>query len=527
VEGMKKMLQKKEGYVLVWVLIVFISAALMSSVVISSITMTVRSTNTQYNAQQAYLSAKSVAAAVADYILENDGDPAIVNTLVHQPGTGSSELGEYTVTVAYESSSKIRVAATCTFRGETARAALSLVKPPIPAGIIPTDQAIYLNGSATSGFGQCKVNGDVYAKGDFTISKGSSVLGNIVVKGKTTMSGAGMSTNHLISFGDIEITAGGTVKGDLRTKGDLSLSGNATIEGSVYADGSLNFSNGTIMGNAFIGNNASFSGGGNKIKGNFSYGGTVTTAWGNLYDFVPKGGTRITNYTPLDFSIYTAPALPLISPPSEASAPELYNPVTIIENTVIEGNKTKIYTTINSSGTFSQSVINRINSLPYSSVLTIDATNSSISLLLDNTDFTLQNGIRIEIIGTNNVFLYMTGDSSLNIQSNEYVGNQVRSTNPHLFIFGDGAQSISITNNSELNACIYIPEGSIAASGASLTPQTYKFVGSCIVKSVAISSNVYFQYSKPTLDHTPLDIFWLSESETGYAGWSIESWETN
>ena len=72
-----------------------------------------------------------------------------------------------------------------------------------------------------------------------------------------------------------------------------------------------------------------------------------------------------------------------------------------------------------------------------------------------------------------------------------------------------------------------MPKGSISASGNSITNETYKFVGCCIVKSANISSNVKFQYSPPNLIGTPLKIFLPNNSGSSYAGWDIGSWGNN
>jgi hypothetical protein len=160
--------------------------------------------------------------------------------------------------------------------------------------------------------------------------------------------------------------------------------------------------------------------------------------------------------------------------------------------------------------------------MQWGSIITIDATAGDINLLLENTAFSLSNVIDIEVIsdGTHNVFIYMTGSSSISVNSNEYIGMKVRSSSPRLYIIGDGEQTISLNNNSELDACVYMPLGTISASGSPL--ETYKFVGSCIVKHANITSNVMFHYSKPDIDSTPLDRL---QSDSGQGAWVIESWD--
>ena len=214
----------------------------------------------------------------------------------------------------------------------------------------------------------------------------------------------------------------------------------------------------------------------------------------------------------MDSSPYTSQALPVINVPAIADMPELYNPVVVNNNA------------ITSSGTITSSVVSQLNQKPWGTNITIDARAGDIHLLLNNTNFSLSNGVNILIDsdGTHNVFLYLTGTSAISVNSNEYIGMKVRSTNPRLFIIGDGEQSVSLNNNSELDACIYMPNGTISASGSPLN--TYKFVGTCIVKYANIINNVTFHYSEPDLNNTPLDIFTSEHSEYKNEAWIIESW---
>ena len=323
------------------------------------------------------------------------------------------------------------------------------------------------------------------------------------------MSGAGSTTAGLFSYGNVNLLAGSSVSGDIYTKGDLKMNGNATVHGSVYADGSLDMLNGQINKNAVLGKNAYFAGGA-KLMGSLLYTGDLSTGWGSVSNFVSGSVTKTSDYTPSEDGQYSAPALPIIRPPTYAEMPELYSPVVI-------NNKT-----ISKSGKITSAVVSQLNQMQWGSIITIDATAGDINLLLENTALNLSNGIDIEVIsdGTHNVFIYMTGSSSISVNSNEYIGMDVRSSSPRLYIIGDGEQTISLNNNSELDACVYMPLGTISASGSPL--ETYKFVGSCIVKHANITSNVMFHYSKPDIDSTPLDRL---QSDSGQGAWVIESWD--
>jgi len=91
-----------------------------------------------------------------------------------------------------------------------------------------------------------------------------------------------------------------------------------------------------------------------------------------------------------------------------------------------------------------------------------------------------------------------------------------------IFIIGDGSQSISLSN-CELDASIYIPKGSFAASGGA--PSKYMLQGTCIVKSVNVGSQISINYSQPNIGGTPLQI--LSSGQSSSENWSIARWANN
>lgn len=509
---MKNPLIKKDGYILLYAIVILLISSLLMAVVTTASLSTNKNTEIGYNYQQAYYTAKSAVSAVSEYIIDNSFDTTVVGSLVNRPGIGSfKDMGEYTVFVKYTDDNRIMVTAEARFKNQTAASTAYLIKPPVK-GVIPTDHVIYVNGSASSGIGQSQLHGNVYIDGDLNLGQGSFIYGFAVVKGNTHISGYGHTTSGLFGFGNVTLYGSGTVEGEIYTKGNLIMdSGNARVTGDVFADGSLYMNNGSarINKNATIGGNVEFGGGGDRILGKLFYAGTVNTSYNGIGSFVKGGGEKLTEYSPIDDSSYISRELPIITPPTSSENPGLYHPVIIKNNVISE------------TGAITSAVVSDLNSKPNGSVITIDTSGGDISLLLRDTDFYLNNGPNIEIKGPNNVFLYMTGSSSFTISSNCYVGMQVRGSNPKLFIFGDGKQSISLNNNSELDACVYIPNGTINASGSPLT--TYKFIGSCTVKNVNLSSNVSFFYSNPNIENTPLDIFNTSSSSS-FGKWKIQSW---
>lgn len=504
------------GYILAWVVCFFLIVSVLSAVAVSVSIITSQSTLMQYKEQQAYFTAKSVAGSVADYVINNIDDAEHIESLTVNQGHGSlSNMGDYIVDVSYINSGKIKVSVTANYKGKTSTVTANIVKPPAPSGILPTDNVVFINGSTNSGLGQCTLNGNVYIDGNMELSQGSAINGYAVVKGTTRIAGAGSATKGLFSFGNVTLENSAVIDGDLHTLGDVYMNGSAWVKGNLQADGSLTMLNGRIDQNATLGGGAHF-GGGAKLYGSLFYSSNVTCAWGSVSSFVVGGATKITDYTPVDSSPYTSQALPVINVPTQSEMPEMYNTVVINEN-----NK------ITDSGRITSSVVSQLVQKPWGTTITVEAKGKDINLLLSDTDMNLSNGINIEIDsdGVHNVFIYMTGNSSISVNSNEYVGMKVRSTNPRLFIIGDGEQSISLSSSSELDACVYLPNGSLRATGAPLT--TYKFVGSCIVKYAYITNNVLFHYSKPYLEDTPLKIFQSNDYNPGISGWIIESWGVN
>lgn len=512
-------LKRKDGYVLTWVLCIFIVIALISTVTVTSAVMSTASTLNNHNAQQAYYTAKAAVSSVAEYITKNSDNESVINEIINNPGIGSVEnMGDYTVTVAYKTADKIEIKASARYNSQESTVTAYLVKRPAPSGIIPTDNVLWINGPAT-GLGQCRITGDVFIDGDMYLGQGSALAGFVVVQGTTTLAGSGNTTSGLFSHGDVNLQNGASVYGTVLSKGDIKVTGGSTVYENMFADGSLTMEgSGTIKGTATIFNDVTLSGG-SKIQNDLYYYNNVSTAWGTVSSFVDGLAVKQNDYIPIDDSPYLAQKLPIIATPTSTQRPELYHPV-VIENINAE-------TVISESGTINSAVVAQLKGLPWGTSVKIDATKHDIHLLLNNTDLNLDTGINLEVRsdGINNVYVYLTGSSSITVNSNEYIGMEVRSTNPRIYIFGDDNQRISLNNNSELDACVYMPNGTFSASGSAL--ETYKFVGSCTAKNVNISSNVFFYYSEPDISNTPLDVFYTGENPSARSGWLIENWGIN
>lgn len=501
---------KRKGNALILTLCLMTVAVLLSGALLTASYNAHVSTINQIDYQQAYFTARSAVAATINYIQNHADDKSAMDNIINNQGTGfNSSMGSYTLTVAYANTDKIKITATGTYKGKTSTVAAYMVKTAVPVanqGIVPTDSLIYLNGSGASGFGQCNLNGNIYINGDFNLSQGSKVNGQAIVKGNTSITGAGATTKGLISFGNVTIGNSGAVNGDVYTKGNIIMSGSGKINGNASSDGTLDMTSGSgyIADSATIGGDASFAGGGNKIGGILKYGGTASYAWGNSSSFVPSGTKKITNYTSIDLSKYDAPSLPAVTVPS-------------ITNSAILGNNN----IVSSSGIADSNFISAVNKLSYGSIITFDTSKNDISLII-NSDYNNGNGICWEVSGTHNLYIYLNGNVKFNVNSNEYIGMHDRSTTPQIYIMGNDDSTVSLNNNSEMDAYVYMPYGKFSASGSPLTK--YKFIGSCICKSLNISSNVTLDYSAPNLQGTPIEIIATNQTGSSSYSWNLEGW---
>lgn len=498
-----RILKKKDGYVLVWVLIVFFVLVIISSITVTSIYTTIRTTSSQHNSQQAYYTARSAVISVANYIMKNANNTTLIDQLTQSTGTGSkTSMGSYSVNVSYVASDRIRVKATATYLGFQRTLSAYLIKSPAPSGILPTDNAIYINGGADpTSFKQCIINGDMFVDGNYETNNNRDVNGKIVVKGNATFSKNGGTTDGIFCYGNLIMESGCEIGGDVLVKGDVTING-GTIKGNVKTDKNLIMSSGTIEKSAFVGVDAKFTGG--KILQNLSYFGSISPLSLNAY--VMGSTIKLSSYSTLDTTSYSSQPLAQVVTPTQAQKPSMYNSV------VINSDK------ITANGKITSAVVSQIKG----EKITIDTTSQDINLLLDGVAFS---GANLEVIGPNNCFIYMTGNSSISLNS-EYIGMYPHGTNPKLYIFGDGAQTIDLGGSSGLNAVVYIPNGTLSASAnASQYLDNYKFIGCCITKNINVNGNIPFKYSEPNLTNTPLEIFLKGQQNSGASTWCVEGWE--
>lgn len=510
-----------EGQIFVWAVLVLAVAAVLSVGVVNGITTALRSTSQQFDARQAYFTAKSAASATAEYLIKNNGDADLVQRLIQNPGSGNlSGMGSYTVRVSYAASARIRVKATAVCGQSSRTVTAYLVKQPGGyASVAPTDYAAFVDGNAGGSIG--KITGRLFAHGDLKLLNGESVTGDVAATGSVEV-GSGSGTvigGNLYCLGNAVLRNGGQIGKDVFAKGNVEISGGFIVNGNVTADGTLTCSS-TIGGKATVGGQVSLGWG--AAVAQLQYTTTPLNLPADISRFVTGQTVGPVSYTPLDLSAYAFSSLPVISPPSRGESPLLYQPV-LIQNKVIS-----------ESGTLDSAAINTIRGLLTGESLIIDASQKDIYLLLDNTYMNLDNGQAFKILvrGNHRAIIYLTGNSTVNIGPNVHLRGENPDLPTQLFFIGDGAQTIQAYNSSDapnfwLDACVYLPLGTFAANGGKGTLR-----GSYISRNFSVGGQRPLEYKAADLTGTPLDIFLGGSGSAGpgsasSAGeWKIESWGT-
>ncbi|MDR3643697.1 MAG: hypothetical protein P4M02_01315 [Clostridia bacterium] len=533
---------RKNGYALLWVICIFAFAALLSIGMLTATTVANKTAIQQVNTQQAYFTARSAAQATVAYIQKNANNATVINNLLASPeGSGSeSAMGSYRVTVAQVSSDQLTITATATYNQQTSTVAAHLVRSAatVAPSVVPADKMFYLGSGGGSTISAGLINGPVYAIGDVSLSQSTVLNGVLYASGNVTISGSGATTQGVVCNGDLDLEGSGCVNGNVCAKGSVIVNSNVTISGirtaitgTVQCDGFLKLTNGPI-GNPNVVNDPAktyvmvgggaktsgatvyCSGGSPKIYGNYAllYQGSISCSGDPLSSQIPGTKTLILSYTPVDLSTYQAPVLPTITVP------------------VVSTVKPAItYNTINTSGTISSDATNPFQGLNWGTTVLINTAQNDVTLVVDNYNLQLGNGLSLRVSGKGRLFIYLKGNSSLSYSgsNSQTIGMQNGTDASTIFIIGDGtaAQNVTVTN-CELDACVYIPTGRFSASGNENSGSAYIFQGSCVAKTINLDNHsLRFNYIAPDLSNTPLSVLSSGSQGSGSAiSWSVTSW---
>ena len=587
-------LKNEKGSTLLFVVIllslfIVLGAAIATTAIASSATAAL-----QIQSQQAYFTARSAANATAQKILSDSNFLSTLTYDVPLTGSATdATLGKYDLKIEYTDNTmtKIRLTSTGTYQNEKSQVVGYLNKSGQSSTVItPLKNLIYVNGNEIN---PSQNTGDVVINGDLTISSGTSITGNVIVTGDATLSGDAKNITRLTVLGNVYISSGSRVDGDIYTngtltidggnniygniyakgnvsiksggyvhgnvytKGNFNIDGSGTVDGNVYAmtdsyikggtingsiyeggsltvdgglqikqnavaNGSITFTNGNVLGNALCGGNAALTWSG-KVSGSLTAGGNITYPQDPVSNFVGGAVNKNAPYTPINMSTYLSWSDISFSPAvfNTVAIPSISNSVNIVSNVIS-----------------SDGVLNfNPNNLSWGTAITLDATQGDIRLLV-NQSFSMSNGLRfiekIDPANLHHVYIYLNNNASFTMPANAYIGCVDKNNNScddksTVYIIGNGSSTLSMTNNSTFCGHVFLPMGSLSASGSPYTG-IYKIIGSAVLKTASITSNLNLKYVPPDSAGTILDnTGTASVSGGGYGAgatptWSFSGW---
>lgn len=526
----------RRGSTLVLVVAITAVAVILLAAVTTAILSANSVSSTNYKSQQAYFTARSAVSAVADYICDplnantrdliypaNPGDPPKVST-----GNFSGGLGWYQVTVenvtdeaAKSKGDKIiKITAIGYYPNKengVSRTVSRYVEFLSAAHLF--ENLIYLNTNSPVEFGQCTLNGSIVTNNSLTFAKGVEINDNIKSGGDVSIGGGAKVTSDVTAAGNLILAGGGDISyGNVKAGGDATITGGANIRGDLTVNGNLYMSEGgSILGSVFVGKNAQFVQGRPSINGNLTVGGEV----------LPKDKTfvngKVLEHQKIKKAIpeYPTAITTSIPRPDVLSNPTFYSPVTYTATEYAWGT-TYLTATIMADGT--------LNSPDFAfgkgSALVFDTTNGDINLRIDKNS-KLPKGISVSVMGPGKVYIWIDDGVTFDIDQismSSETGEVDAQGKPidngtRIFIIGGNHSNLNI-HNAHVEACVYLPTGTIKFSGSSLSDPVYEatmFEGSIIADNINIEHGVSLSYKKPDIKDTILD--------ENLSSWNASNWE--
>lgn len=176
--------------------------------------------------------------------------------------------------------------------------------------------------------------------------------------------------------------------------------------------------------------------------------------------------------------------------------------------------------------TSDHSIATNFTVTPHSTV-TIDTTAGDIRLY-SYEPTTFLNGTTLNIIGNNNVYIYVSANSNIIVEDNCKIG-QSSNSKVQLYFLGEGSSSFSLTGNSTLKGVVYLYEGNYNEGASSGHSNTTKVTGSVTAQEISITSGNKYVYAGPSkapaYDTTlPSQYFIYPNNISGSSGWQLESY---
>lgn len=305
--ALRKHLRREDGAALPMVLLVFVLSVAIVGAFLVSIVGSSQVTNSAKESVRTQAAAEA-GIAMATAVL---ADPcATVSTVSETLDVG---LSTRVVSVEYGDgttwggdcvgSDHLRIVAEGSLGAGTEVATVETIfgyTPPVPVSetggtALRTAGGLVLTGNAHITTVDENYPADVYVEnGNMSCGGSGRIEGSVyVANGTARLTGSCPIIGDLVVSGDVHIEQGSEIRGDVvSVTGSVYISGGVTVYGDVFAKQNLNRSNGKVTGSAYIGNNATFSGGAPAINGTLHYGGTVSFAWGSASSWVLGGAPQ-------------------------------------------------------------------------------------------------------------------------------------------------------------------------------------------------------------------------------------------
>jgi len=451
----------KDGFALVMVIILIAFLAIVSIGLVALWQGAVNQLVQQEESMQAYYLARSGAAALSSWIISHPSTAtSIANIKSTQIHLKSGSVGRVQVSLI-QSGNNLTVVSTGIVNGAKETLKLTLVK-------------------AQSGFNFTKA---IIAKSIPGGIAGGVGTEGIEYQGATPLniSGGGAINGGIISNSSVNVSGGAIISGGITSRATVNVS-NGTISGGIIAgEGVITSGNPTISG-GIISNSISNIGGGNISEGIKSVG-NVSLYWGANVSggIITSGNVSYPQYYNPNTPISTGVSNPF-APSSFPQFPELTKtplpaPPSGLPNNGSLTLPQNVSSYIN-SGTISQSGSYSSISLSGGSNLTINTSNGTLTLFVNN--FNITGGSNLIVQGSGTLILFV---NNFNISG----GSNITSpSSSNIFMCSNSSGNISISGGAGLNGNLYVyaPNSSVSLSGST------QWTGGVVANSLSISGGV-------------------------------------
>ncbi len=501
-EGVR--LNGKNGFALVLVIILI---AFLSIVAIGLVALWQGAVNQlvqQESSMQAYYLARSGAAALATWVMDHPSTAtSIIGVKSKKISLKNGSVGTVQVSLI-KNNNTLTVVSTGMVNSAIETLKLTLVQAQsgfnftkaiiaksIPSGIaggVGTGGIEYQGTTPLNITGGGAINGGIISNASVNVSGGASISGGITSKATVNVSGGGKIFGGIIAGGGFITSGGPTISGGVISNsisniGGGSISGGLISASAVTVDGGSNISGGIISNSIVSIPNGTVSEG-IKSKGNVSLtwssnisGGIITS--GNVtYPQNYNPNTPIFTGVSNPFAPSVFPQFPSFPQLTKTPLPEPPSGLKNMGSLTLPQNVNYSPWYIN-AGTISQSGSYSSINLSNGSNLTIDTSNGTLTLYVN--DFEVTGGSALNIKGNGALILFV---NNFSIRGGSVINN---SENNNIFILSNNPSgNIHVSGGANLNGNVYVyaPSSSVSLSGST------QWTGGVVAGSVSISGGV-------------------------------------